>query len=65
MTLSLKNPAHTYPPRFTHFLDMVVRVRGLAPQDHHFWQIMDSVAFQDTETALETTLYNAKRSVTG
>jgi hypothetical protein len=39
----------------------MVRVRGLAPQDMHLWKVMDSVAFEDTETALQTTIFNESR----
>ncbi len=65
MAIYLKNPLSSYPPRFAHFLEMVSRVRRLSPHDQHFWQVMDSVAFQDAETALETTLYNARRKQAG
>lgn len=54
----LKDPYGAYQPRLTRFLEMMVEVRGLEPADIHLWKIMDSVAFQDTETALETALYN-------
>lgn len=56
----LKQPLGHYPARLSRFLDLIVKVRGLSPRDMHMWQVMDTVAFEDTETALETTLYNAK-----
>jgi hypothetical protein len=58
MTFQLKDPVGAYQPRLTRFLKMMVRVRNLKPLDLHLWKVMDTVAFQDTETALETTLYN-------
>lgn len=60
MTIKLKDPIGSYQPRMMRFLKNMLRVRNLEPYDRHMWQIMDSVAFQDTETALETTLYNEK-----
>jgi hypothetical protein len=60
MSIQLKDPLGSYQPRLTHFLEMMVKVRDLPPVDMHLWKVMDSVAFQDTETALETTLYNEK-----
>lgn len=60
MSIQLKNAVGSYQPRLTRFLEMMVKVRGLNPVDMHLWKVMDSVAFQDTETALETTLYNEK-----
>lgn len=58
MTINLKHPVKSYQPRLTRFLKLMVRVRGLRPINLHLWKIMDSVAFQDTETALQTTLLN-------
>lgn len=58
MSIQLKHPLGSYQPRLTRFLEKLVKVRSLKPRDIHLWQIMDSVAFQDTETALDTTLYN-------
>ncbi len=40
------------------FLTLMTKVRALTPPDLHMWKIMDSVAFEDTETALETALFN-------
>lgn len=60
MSSPLKNPIGSYQPRLTHFLEMMVKVRSLKPVDLHLWKVMDTVAFQDTETALETTLFNEK-----
>ena len=39
-------------------IDQVFRLK---PQGYHLWEVMDGVAFQDTETALETALVNAGR----
>lgn len=60
MSIQLKDPVGAYQPRLTRFLEMMVKVRGLKPVDIHLWKVMDTVAFQDTETALETTLFNEK-----
>jgi hypothetical protein len=59
--ITLKHPLGSYQPRLTQFLQLMVRVRGLAPQDMHLWKVMDSVAFEDTETALQTTIFNESR----
>lgn len=56
----LKHPASHYAPRLAKFLQQIEMVRALEPRGQHLWTIMDSVPFQDTETALETTLYNEK-----
>lgn len=58
--ITLKHPTHCYQPRLTQFLQLMVRVRALTPPDLHLWQVMDTVAFQDTETALQTALFNEK-----
>lgn len=58
MSIQLKDPVGSYQPRLTRFLEMMVRVRNLKPVDQHLWKVMDTVAFQDTETALDTTLFN-------
>lgn len=58
MTIRLKNPTGTYQPRLARFLETMVKVRALKPYDLHLWKVMDTVAFQDTETALQTTLYH-------
>jgi len=57
--ISLKQPLRYYQPRLTRFLTLLLRVRGLKPANMHLWRVMDSTAFQDTETALEVALYNA------
>ena len=56
----LKHSPSNYQTRLTQFLELMIRVRALAPNDHHLWQIMDMPCFEDTETALETMLYNQK-----
>lgn len=60
MPVQLKNVVSSYPPRLEKFLENIVKVRALKPHDRHLWRVMDSAAFQDTETALEVTLYNEK-----
>lgn len=60
MTPQLKNPVGSYQPRFNRFLKLMLKVKGLRPLDMHLWSVMDSVAFQDTETALQTTIYNVR-----
>lgn len=62
MSIELKHPAHLYAPRLSRFLVLMDKVRALTPPDLHLWKVMDSVAFEDTETALETTLFNQKTS---
>lgn len=57
--ITLKKPLRSYQPRLTRFLTLLVRVRNLKPANMHLWRVMDSAAFQDTETALEVALYNA------
>lgn len=59
----LKKPLSFYQKRFNRFLWLMVAVKGLEPQDQHLWQVMDGVAFQDTETALETALHNEGESL--
>jgi hypothetical protein len=58
MSIQLKDPIGSYQPRLTRFLEKMVKVRGLTPTDLHLWHVMDSTAFQDTETALDTVLFN-------
>ena len=60
MTIQLKHPPGSYQPRLNRFLRLLLRVKDLKPLDLHLWKVMDSVAFQDTETALKTTLYNER-----
>lgn len=55
---ALKKPVETYAKRFNRFLWMLISVKGLEPADMHLWRVMDGTAFQDTETALETALFN-------
>lgn len=57
--ITLKHPIASYQPRLTQFLELMVRVRALTPPDQHLWRVMDTVAFEDTETALQTTIFNA------
>lgn len=57
----LKRPLQTYQPRLTCFLTMLAQVRDLKPSNLHLWQVMDGLAFQDAETALQVALYNATR----
>lgn len=57
--ISLKKPLGTYQPRLTRYLTKLLRVKNLKPVDLHLWRVMDSAAFEDTETALDIALYNA------
>lgn len=61
--ISLKNPPSAYRKRFNRFLWLLISVKALEPPDRHLWRVMDGVAFQDTETALETELYNDGRAL--
>lgn len=61
--ISLKHPLGTYHKRFKRFLWLMMAVRALKPKDQHLWRVMDGVAFQDTETALETALHNEGRTL--
>lgn len=56
--ITLKHPLESYQPRLSNFIWLMLEVKNLKPHDLHMWQVMDSVAFQDTETALQTTLLN-------
>ncbi len=58
MSIQLKDPLGSYQPRLTRFIKLVKQVRNLPPRNLHLWKVMDTVAFQDTETALETVLFN-------
>jgi hypothetical protein len=57
-TPPLKNPLASYRTRFNRFLWLLVSVKGLKPKNRQLWRVMDGMAFQDTETALETALFN-------
>lgn len=57
-TLPLKSPLASYQTRFFRFLWLLISVKGLKPRNRHLWRVMDGMAFQDTETALETVLVN-------
>lgn len=59
MTISLKHSASSYPERLVRFMDLIDRVKGQSPSHSHLWEVMDSVAFADTEAALQTALYNS------
>lgn len=54
----LKHPIATYQPRLDKFLRKMDKVKAMQPKGFHLWKVMDTVAFEDTETALETTIYN-------
>jgi hypothetical protein len=58
---TLKHPLAAYPRRFNRFLWLLVSVRGLESKGRSLFRVMDGTAFQDTETALETELFNAGR----
>ena len=58
--ITLKHPIASYQPRLTQFLELMIKVRALNPPDQHLWRVTDSVAFEDTETALQTALYNER-----
>ena len=58
--ITLKHPIGAYQPRLTRFLELMVRVRALTPPELQLWQVMDMPCFEDTETALETALFNEK-----
>lgn len=59
--MTLKHPLNTYPARLVRFMELVDAVKGQTPKNTHLWQVMDSVAFEDTEAALQTVLYNVGR----
>ncbi len=61
MSIQLKDPLGSYQPRLTRFLEKMVKVRNLKPVDLHLWRVMDSTAFQDTETALDTAIFNERQ----
>lgn len=65
MTTTLKKPLASYPARLTQFLAMVETVKAQSPDNRHLWQVMDSVAFADTEAALQTALYNNRHMTKG
>lgn len=49
--------------RLQQFLKLLFEVQELSPSQSHLLEVMDSVAFQDAEAALQTTLFNAKHSM--
>ena len=57
-TAKLKKPAGSYAPRLARFQALIDKVRALPPRDTHLWKVIDCPCFEDTETALETVLYN-------
>lgn len=65
MTTTLKKPLKTYPARLAQFMAMVETVKAQSPESLHLWEVMDSVAFEDTEAALQTALYNNRRAARG
>lgn len=56
----LKYPIKDYPVRLAQFMAMVETVKAQSPDNRHLWEVMDSVAFEDTEAALQTALYNSR-----
>ena len=60
MTIQLKRPKRSYQPRVYRFLKNMIEVKNLEPFGMHLWKVMDTSAFEDTETALETTLLDYK-----
>jgi hypothetical protein len=60
MTIQLKRPKRSYQPRLYKFLQNMIEVKNLEPFGFHLWKVMDTSAFEDTETALETTLFHCK-----
>lgn len=59
-TIALKRPLADYPPRYTRFITLLSKVKALQPANLHLWQVMDSTAFEDTETALEVVLKESR-----
>ena len=55
----LIKPVEDYGPRLALFGQRIDQVFRLKPEGYHLWEVMDGVAFQDTETALETAVVNA------
>ena len=56
--MMLKHPHQSYPQRLQQFLHLLDEVRGLGPDGAALWEVMDSVAFEDTQAALQTAVYN-------
>ncbi len=56
MTLNLKHPVATYHPRLKRFFCHLKKVKNMTPYNLHLWKVMDTPAFEDTETTLETVL---------
>ncbi len=54
----LRRPLEEYPARLSAFLEKLEQVGSLTAQNGMLWEVMDTVAFQDAEAALETTLFN-------
>jgi hypothetical protein len=65
MTMELKRPKRSYQPRLYKFLQNMMEVKNFRPYAVHLWRVMDGVAFEDTETALETTLLEYKAANDG
>lgn len=62
MALTPKYSPKTYPARLAQFMALVEKVKAQSPDNRHLWEVMDTVAFQDTEAALQTALYNSRRA---
>lgn len=59
---ALKHPVATYRPRLKRLFAHVRQVKNLPPYETHLWKVMDTPAFEDTETALEMVLnYSQER----
>ena len=58
--ITLKRPLGAYPPRYDRFIALLAKVKALQPANLHLWQVMDSPAFEDTETALEAALEKSR-----
>lgn len=63
--ITLKNPLNSYEPRLARLLELVHKLKACKPANLHLWRVMDSMAFQDTETALEVAFYNARPRKSG
>lgn len=58
--ITLKRPLASYPPRYERFVTLLSKVKTLQPANLHLWQVMDSAAFEDTETALEVVMKESR-----